>query len=184
MIPKVKIISKDSIKPSVWDGGKTFEYLIYPKDSIYAERNFLFRISSASITKTPSHFTRFLGFKRYLVMLDNVLEIDRNNKKEFYTESDIFKFPSNDEIVSYSLGNDFNLMVADSVAFSSVELSNELKNSTSDFVFVFAKKPTSLQLNNQEITLKSNDLLCLENSGKDTITISSNGKVLFISVQL
>jgi environmental stress-induced protein Ves len=33
-------ISKQHISPSIWDGGKTYEYFIYPPDKTYANRDF------------------------------------------------------------------------------------------------------------------------------------------------
>lgn len=99
-----QIISKSTIKSSVWDGGETNEYFIFPENSVYAKRNFLFRISAASIHKTPSKFTRFDGYKRYLVMLDGVLKINRNGKEENYSEREVFKFNSSDKIISFNTG--------------------------------------------------------------------------------
>lgn len=46
-----QIIQKRNLKSSLWEGGETFEYYIYPKNSNYAARDFLFRISSATIQK-------------------------------------------------------------------------------------------------------------------------------------
>lgn len=69
---KITKISKDTLIPTIWDGGETFEYYIYPENALYANRDFLFRISAATITKVPSTFTKFKNYQRFLVMLDNV----------------------------------------------------------------------------------------------------------------
>ncbi|SKB79044.1 Various environmental stresses-induced protein Ves [Soonwooa buanensis] len=171
-------ISKQHITPSIWDGGKTFEYFIYPPETNYAKRDFLFRISAASIEKEPSIFTRFENFQRFLVMLDNDLNIRRNDKIEHYSQQDVFVFDSNDEIVSHSLGNDFNVMVSKSVAFSKVEILTEFNHSIADFIFVFAKVETEIQLNNQKITLEVDDLLVIENLSQQEISVKSQQKII------
>lgn len=178
------IIRKNSIKPNKWDGGETFEYFIYPPTSSYANRDFLFRISSASITKIPSNFTKFNDYQRFLVMLDNDLEINRNGQNEVYTQEEIFRFASHNEIISYSLGNDFNLMVHDDVAFSSVEILNQFKVNTASFIFLLAKVKTELQVDNQTLKLEKDDLLCIENIFNKEITLKSNQKIICVSITM
>ncbi len=174
-----KIISKSDLIPSIWDGGKTYEYFISPADSSYSNRDFDFRISSASIEKTPSNFTRFEAYQRYLVMLDGDLKINRNGKKEIYAQHEIFQFDSNDEIKSFSIGNDFNLMVRKSGnPFEIiVQMLNDIyKNS---WMFVFAIEETKIILTEKEIRLNANDLLVLENDRLESISIESNQEVIF-----
>ncbi|MFA7447794.1 MAG: HutD family protein [Weeksellaceae bacterium] len=173
-----QIIQKRKLYPSLWDGGETFEYIIYPKDSNYSARDFLFRISSATIQKTPSHFTKFQQYKRYLVMLTNSLEINRNGNLEYYTENEVFEFSSNDEIISYSLGEDFNLMVSEKIKNSSVEITDFLSHTNSDFLFIFAKEETEIHLNQIELKLQANDLVFIDNRNREFITLISKQLVL------
>lgn len=177
------ILKKKNIQPGIWDGGKTFEYFIYPENSTYSERDFLFRISSASIDKVPSDFTRFSGFQRYLLMLDGFLEIIHNGSEEVYSEEEIFEFDSDDSIVSKSSGSDFNLMVAKSVHFSSVEILSETKEINSGFIFLFAINQTEISLENQKIHLEENDLLIIENSANELIRIHSDSKIILSVVE-
>jgi len=37
---KITKISKDMLIPTIWDGGETFEYYIYPENALYANRDF------------------------------------------------------------------------------------------------------------------------------------------------
>ncbi|MBW7869917.1 MAG: HutD family protein [Flavobacteriia bacterium] len=179
-----KIIKKQDLRPSVWDGGETFEYFIFPKESEYSKRNFLFRISSASIKKIPSDFTRFENFRRYLVMLDNQLEIVRNGKPETYTEDEVFEFDSNDKIVSASPGNDFNLMVSKAVGYSSVLLTRSTGEIKNEFVCCFAKTETEIEFDQTKIILKPNDLLLIHNSEKKSFQIKSDNRLIvaFIAI--
>jgi|26BtaG_2_1085354.scaffolds.fasta_scaffold00018_7 environmental stress-induced protein Ves len=179
-----QIIQKRNLKSSLWEGGETFEYYIYPKNSNYAARDFLFRISSATIQKTPSTFTKFEKYKRYLVMLTNSLEIHRNGNVENYAENEVFEFLSNDEITSYSLGEDFNLMVSEKIKNSSLAVTDFLSDENSDFLFVFAKEKTEIHLNEIELKLQSNDLVFIDNPSREFITLISKLLVLAGSIDL
>ena len=68
----IHLLPKKDSKASIWSGGLTYEYMIYPETANYTNRDFVFRISSATIEKVPSEFTKFKGYHRYLVMLDNL----------------------------------------------------------------------------------------------------------------
>ena len=107
---EIKIFKKEEIIPGIWEGGKTWELFIWPPDKKYKNRDFDFRLSTASIEKSPSDFTRFEGYQRYLIMIDNDLNIIRNEEMEHYKKNEVFEFDSSDEIKSFSVGNDFNLM--------------------------------------------------------------------------
>ncbi len=175
---KLSIISKSDISSSTWDGGKTYEYFIYPKTSSYSQKNFIFRISSATIEKQPSIFTQFDGYKRYLVMLDNDLKIQRNGSDETYSNNEIFEFNSADIIHSFSTGNDFNLMVKmdeDDFDIKVIQLKGDYRQS---FIFAFAIEAVQLTLNQTEVKLDKDDLLIIENVNNEIITCVSNRKMI------
>lgn len=58
-----------------WSGGTTTELLIFPKGSLYAERTFGFRISTATIEVESSDFTSLPQYNRLLTVLEGNLEI-------------------------------------------------------------------------------------------------------------
>lgn len=179
-----KIIKKQDLQPSVWDGGLTFEYFIFPKGTEYSKRDFLFRISSAVIGKSPSDFTRFENFKRFLVMLDKRLEIVRNGKPETYAEDEVFEFDSNDKIVSASTGNDFNLMISKEIGYSSVQLTNSTDEIKNEFVCCFAKTNSSIELNQTKIILEPYDLLLIHNSPKKLFQIKSDNLLIVAFIDI
>jgi environmental stress-induced protein Ves len=173
----ISIITKKDILPSVWDGGKTFQYFIFPKNAIYSERNFDFRISTATIEKSPSYFSKFDGYQRFLVMLDGDLEIIRNGNKENYLAKEIFSFHSSDEIQSFSKGSDFNLMINPELATAKLFLSKVFSASPT-FVFVYAMENTIVGINHQKYMLTSGDLIFIDNCRQDTITIFSEEAII------
>ncbi|SFN80651.1 HutD protein [Paenimyroides ummariense] len=175
---KITKISKDTLIPTIWDGGETFEYYIYPEKTLYANRDFLFRISVATIKKVPSTFTKFNNYQRFLVMLDNDLNINNNGKKESYTPNDVFKFDSNSDIISYTKGNDFNLMVSKNLEEADVFFLKDTVQLNESFIFLFALNDTSIEVNNEKIDLKKTDLLLIENKDKADVLIKTEHSVL------
>lgn len=181
---ELKIIKKESLAPSVWDGGKTFEYYIYPEDALYPTRLFDFRISHATIEKAPSNFTRFEGFNRYPFMIDNSLEIIRNGNKEKYNQGEIFSFPSSDAIQSFSLGNDFNVMVKKEVEEVVVKASEEFV-STKTFIFVFnLGEKTIVKVNEELISLDPMDWLYLKNDKNKNVLLQDLAGCITIQIDL
>lgn len=166
---KIYQFSKDTITPANWAGGKTFEYFIYPEKSQYNQRDFLARISSASIEDIPSVFTKFHHYTRYLVMLNNELKLTINQRDEIYSKGEVFKFQSDDEVLSYSLGNDFNLMLSDTITNHSVEVIDGTVEIKYDYAFVFALQEVDVSIENKEYCLRVNDLLVIESKGIDPL---------------
>ena len=72
---KEKIIMKEDFVTTKWAGGETTQLIIYPQDAVLSQRNFLFRISSATFTSTESKFSDFTGYQRYILPLEGSLSV-------------------------------------------------------------------------------------------------------------
>ena len=70
-----KTITKDDFITTKWAGGETIQLAIYPEDAVFADRDFLWRISSATFTGTESTFSDFSGYQRYLLPLEGGLSV-------------------------------------------------------------------------------------------------------------
>lgn len=64
-----------SCHTSRWAGGETTEFFIYPETGSYADRQFDFRISSATVAQQRSQFSSLSGFYRYLMPLDQPITL-------------------------------------------------------------------------------------------------------------
>lgn len=98
-----------------WSGGETIQLFIWPPDSNFSDRTFLFRISRATIQNMRSAFTDFTGYDRILHML-------KGNCCQIFTDSSIMPektlqpgdqihFPGSKKIESQGNGEDFNLIM-------------------------------------------------------------------------
>lgn len=158
-----KIVSFESLTAAVWNGGKTFQYCIQPPESDYADKNFIYRISSATIEIDESYFTQFIGYNRYLVMLDNSLQIRHNGIAKSFKPLEIFKFDSNDEVVSYSKGSDFNLMISKDTDFPLIRIDSGLIKLKRRRTLLFCLSDCILSINNSDFYINKKDLVILDN---------------------
>lgn len=175
----IHLLPKKDSTASIWSGGLTYEYMIYPKTASYADRDFAFRISSATIEKEPSEFTRFEGYHRYLVMLDKSLHIEINNKKRTYEKYEIMEFNSNDEVTSYTKGIDFNWMVSEKISHHELKIANSNQNCNAEIIILFSLHTTDIQINEKAYHLKPYDLLVIENPEKENIMLHLPNECLF-----
>lgn len=67
---KITEIKKSEMPVSNWSGGSTTEIMIYPRGASYADREFLFRISTAKVELESSDFTLLEGFSRVIASIE------------------------------------------------------------------------------------------------------------------
>ncbi|NEW08579.1 HutD family protein [Paenibacillus sp. SYP-B3998] len=113
MSHSIKIIKKHEQITSAWSGGTTTELAIYPEHAEYNKRNFLWRISTASIQDEQSLFTCLPEFWRKLMVIEGevILEYEGSHQvglKPYEQES------FSGGWVTRSMGKvtDFNLITA------------------------------------------------------------------------
>jgi environmental stress-induced protein Ves len=175
----ISLLPKKDSKSSIWSGGLTYEYMIYPKTANYTDRNFIFRISSATIEQEPSAFTKFKGYYRYLVMLDNNLHVEVNKEKKMYEKYEIMEFNSNDEVTSYTKGIDFNWMVSEKVSHHKLKITNSNQNCNAPVVILFSLHATVIKINEKPYDLHPYDLLVIENQKREDIMLHFSNVCLF-----
>ncbi|MCC9064266.1 HutD family protein [Flavobacterium piscisymbiosum] len=166
---KISFLPKKDSKASIWSGGLTYEYTIYPETASYADRDFAFRISSATIEKVPLEFTKFKGYHRYLVMLDNALDIEVNKEKKIYEKYEIMEFNSDDEVTSYTKGTDFNWMVSEIISHHKLKIANGNQNCNAQIIILFSLDTTVITINEKSYNLQPHDLLVIENPEKENV---------------
>jgi environmental stress-induced protein Ves len=92
---------------------------IYPSDGSFADRNFLFRISTATVETEESTFTFFEGITRHLMILKGELELIHEGRYSKYLKPfDQDTFSGEWPTRSNGKVTDFNLMLKDGAAGS------------------------------------------------------------------
>lgn len=115
MLPDaIEIISRDAQVTTAWSGGTTNQIAMYPADANYAERRFLWRLSTATVDVPETVFTPLPGISRVLMMLAGEMTLQHEGHHQVDLkpfESDCFSGRWTTR--SYGCGRDFNLMFAD-----------------------------------------------------------------------
>ena len=175
---KISFLPKKDSKASIWSGGLTYEYMVYPETASYADRDFAFRISSATIEKIPSEFTKFKGYHRYLVMLDNSLDIEVNKEKKIYEKYEIMEFNSDDEVTSYTNGMDFNWMISEKIGHHKLRITNSNQICNAQIMILFSLHTIVITINEKPYYLEPYDLLVIENQKKENIMLHFSNECL------
>lgn len=97
---------------SEWSGGKTHQIYIHPPGAWCADRDFIFRVSSAAVELDESDFTPLPDYRRYLSVLEgNVTLPIGEHKPLVLLPHEIAAFDCADKIRSQGRYTDFNLML-------------------------------------------------------------------------
>lgn len=110
-------------RTTAWSGGATTQFLIWPREAEYPDRNFLWRISSATVETEESDFTPLPDYWRYITTLAGEMHISHDGGPEIHLPP--FKlhcFDGADATRSRGCSTDFNLMLRKEKAFGRVEI--------------------------------------------------------------
>ncbi len=112
----MRIIRKAKHKTTTWIGGTTTQLYIFPDGSDYQKRDFLFRISTATVEAEESTFTSLPGFRRKLMILEGSLLIKhKDHYEKRLNKFDQDEFEGGWETSAVGKVTDFNLMMAEGV---------------------------------------------------------------------
>ena len=96
---------------SSWSGGTTTELGIGPEGSRYADRDFLWRISSATVDLEESTFTALPDYDRIIMTLEGEIDLCHNGGEWLHLKAfETHSFDGGDDTVSRGKVVDFNLM--------------------------------------------------------------------------
>ncbi|MCM1988693.1 HutD family protein [Oceanirhabdus seepicola] len=189
----INVIRKKDFKTSEWSGGTTTQLMIHPQDSLYSERNFKWRLSSAKVDVEESTFTNLPGIWRIIMIIEGELKLKHKghhkaNLKPFQQDS----FSGEYETRSFGKVTDFNLMMGKGCKGSlehislnngeskNITFTNDGRHDTTDITEVFYCVDGEIEILteiNETINLFQGDLISVTRSAKDnplTFKFSNN----------
>lgn len=191
---KIQIITSENQIQTNWSGGKTTQLYIFPENSIFENKDFIFRISSAVIETEISNFSPFNGYNRVLMALDNGVEIQHENQySKQLNKFEIDSFSGDWKTSSKGKMTDFNLIFKEGVTGTLRYLSlNENSimyfnnNSTNSFKGIYTLSETlCIQTETEIIHLQKGDLLLFSHfETNDKITFLEKFDAIEIDIQL
>ena len=109
---KCRLRKEENYSVSRWTGGKTRELAIYPAKSKYLDRDFIWRLSSATVEQDESDFSRLPDYDRVLMVLEGSVVLTYDGKKTVRLgELEQDSFDGAAMTKSFGRITDFNLMV-------------------------------------------------------------------------
>ncbi|WP_432665768.1 HutD family protein [Wukongibacter baidiensis] len=135
MAYEIELIKKNQLKTNNWSGGTTTQLAIHPKDAIYSERNFKWRLSSAKVDVDESDFTSLPGIDRIIMIIEGQLKLEHEgHHKSVLNPFDQDSFSGSWKTKSYGRVIDFNLMTSEDCD-GSLEAIHLLKGKTKKITF-------------------------------------------------
>ena len=171
-----KIIPKEDLTTTTWQGGTTTQLYIYPEEASYAERNFDFRISTAKVESETSQFTSLPNIHRKLMVLDGAITI--NHEGHYSKKLDKFAidtFEGNWKTSAIGTCTDFNLMStknnSGSIDVFQIEKDKELlisKSALSKWLVLYAYTgEANIELNQEIVKLQEGSVLVIKDLEKN-----------------
>ena len=108
-----KLLGETDFKTNTWAGGITRQLAIAPADALYEKRDFLWRVSSASVSLPESDFTALPDYERYISVTNGTMTLSHDGGQTSRTLSpgDIYQFDGGSPTHSTGVCTDFNLMI-------------------------------------------------------------------------
>lgn len=95
-----------------WSGGTTTQLAIAPHGAVYADRDFLWRLSSAAVELDESDFTALPDYDRIISTLRGDMTLAHNGGEKLTLHPyEIHTFSGADDTHSWGRCTDFNLML-------------------------------------------------------------------------
>ena len=109
---KSYLLKEENYNTSRWTGGQTKELAIYPAESKYLDRNFVWRLSSATVETEESDFSRLPDYDRVLMVLDGEVVLSYEGERVArLKELEQDRFDGAWKTRSFGKITDYNLMV-------------------------------------------------------------------------
>lgn len=186
------LLSKKDQSHQQWSGGQTTQFFIYPIHASYENRNFIFRISSASVTEFKTVFTNLMGFHRSLMILSGSLKIIHHNcTPKLVMPYDCIEFDGGIQTTSEGIATDFNVMTSklatQKVRF--VQLNTQHAYSLdllgeNHFKGIYLIRGQALVSTRNEYRLNEGDFVMLNESEQSTATLIPESNISIVEVDI
>lgn len=189
---KYRIIKPEEYETGVWSGGTTTQLAIYPPGASYADRNFIFRLSSATVDTEQSEFTHLPDYDRWLMIFEGSARLVHSSEREVTINPyEYDAFDGGISTVSFGRVTDYNLMLrkGGTGSMKAIGLDENIKEIRimpqgeyqSGFAGIFLRgEYAQITLCGEPLKLENGCQLLVLFSGTETVSldISGNGTVV------
>lgn len=181
---------------STWSGGTTTQISIAPEGVLYADRNFLWRLSSATVDLEQSDFTALPDYNRYIATLEGEIDVVHNQGEPIHLAPyKIHAFDGGAETKSFGRCRDFNLMLRKgqcegllesvctegSVDVSACEAAKASSDAT--LVLYLSEGAATVEANGETVQLQAGESVMIRDVKCD-VCVSSDAPALLMKAQI
>ena len=188
---EVTIIPAAKQKTTTWAGGKTTQLLIFPPEATLGGRDFLVRVSSATVELERSDFTTLPGVTRLIMPLSGTMKLEHladdgsSPPGADPTPFGVHRFDGGWQTVSHGTCTDFNLMLAQGWEgeMKAVSDGEEVACGPGQVLCLYVLEPLEIALPGEKHDLLPGDALCVElpmHSGQMAVSIKGDGDGLAV----
>ena len=158
---KIEHLTAGNFVTSTWAGGTTTQLYLYPENGSYANRDFLFRISSATVDLEESDFTPLPGVERYITPLEGSFVLTHPGASPVHLPrlSAPYRFPGDIPTHCVGTATDFNLMLKG--CSGTMELHHSTAPIRPGFNGFYAVENALFSLGSQQFEMAKGDLLTI-----------------------
>lgn len=175
------LLRASDFQVSNWSGGKTKQLYLSPPTGHYGQRDFDYRLSTATVETAESQFSDLSGFHRILMSLDHTLHLHNASRQEETVLAPFtsYVFEGSDSITSQGTCTDFNLIYSDHYQGQMIAISNGQELSRDEEIqFIYALGDLTVTGTDlPSLNLEADELLIVEQETQATelqIMFSSN----------
>ena len=180
------LIKGSQRKISLWAGGSSSQICIYPPEAEYAQRNFLYRISTAvADTDEWSDYTMLPGVCRHLLMLDGEAEVQHESRTVFMQPYEpVNVFDGGEKTKAKGKVRDFNLMTKDGCEGTMTVGVPALAEGVSHRLLFCGEGEADVIFTDEIIHLEKEDALLLIPAENCKVNCSENGRIVCCDMKL
>ena len=176
---------------SRWSGGTTTQLAIAPRGALYAERDFLWRVSSAVVELPESDFTPLPDYDRILMILEGNLTLSHDGGEEYALRPlEQTSFDGASRTFSQGQVTDFNLMMRKGLCTGRVEArvlnddawSDPLQHEYESHLVYCFRGNTEATVGGKVHTLEKGDALLVEGTDSDCV-IRGNATIVLAEMK-
>jgi len=178
---------------TAWSGGTTTQLRIFPEGTVYADRDFLWRISSAAVSVKASDFTSLPDYHRLISVLHGDMTLSHNGGVPFTLRPyEVHAFEGSDDTHSWGECIDFNLMLRRGQADGTVEalrLAGESKTvsalpQTEEVVLYCADGSCTIACEVNSLVIHSGESLLICQAGSAELTLDTDHHATLMMCQM
>lgn len=171
---KILHLRPEDFRTARWSGGTTTELFLYPPSGSYAARDFLFRVSSATVDVQESDFTPLPGVERFITPLNGSFVLTHPGASPVHLSALDAPYRFSGETPTHCVGRatDFNLMLKD--CDGKMEICRNETKCTVGFNGFYPVADTDLLIAGRKISLKKGEFLAVFSHDRAQVTFDGD----------